>query len=82
MSNQSIDFIESEETAPLRGIIGNVIGDLENLSYRIYKAKDLHILPKLDIRQLPEYLDVVCVPSSLREAAARKYHEQNDIPLE
>jgi len=80
--NQSIEFIESEETAPLRGIIGNVIRDLEILSHRIYEAKDLHILPKLDIRQLPEYLDTVCALSNLREAVARKYHEQNGIPLE
>jgi len=75
------NFIESEQTEPLRGAIGLTISHLEDTAKNIYRASNLPILPGLDIRQLPEYLDAICAISNLREAAARGYHKQYNIPL-
>ena len=81
MEKQTSNFIDSKETLPLREEIGGLIVSLEMLSGKVHDSKGLDIKPGLDIRLLPEYVDAVCALSNLRESAAKKYHEQNNIPL-
>lgn len=81
MKKQTSNFIDSKETIPLRASIGDLIGDLEKMSGSIFRGEKQGIKPGLDIRQLLEYTNVICALSNLREAAARKYHTQNDLPL-
>ena len=73
---------ECAETLPLRKSIGELVGNLEQLSSQIYEAKELDIKPGLDIRTLPEYGNVIFALVSLKKSASRKYHLQNNIPLD
>ncbi len=63
------------ETDKLAAEFGVLIGNLEDVSKRVYQGKPLGLKPGLNIRTLPEYINAVTILAQLRETALSKYAE-------